>query len=177
MGLTGLLGLFLHLAHRRARSTLRLTHSPGSLASSAALTARSGFGELLAPYDTNDTLKDKLAHLRFRLDPRTGAVIADAINGREGVYGKRISSVGAKDVGSAPGTPWVGISGEERREEEVRISLLPLGQRHARTSSTSLKSGEAEGGIPRPLPGNGGAGGYLDAPYAWEPYKTPWEGR
>ena len=129
------------------------------------------------PYDTNDTLKDKLAHLRFRLDPRTGAVLADAVSGREGAYGKHTSFSSAKDAGPAPGTPWVGILGEERREEEVRLSLLPLGQRHARTSSTSLQSGEAEGGSPRPLPGNGGPGGYLNPPYTWEPYKTPWEGR
>lgn len=42
-----------------------------------ALTSRSGFGELLYPYDDELTLEKKLDGIRFRLDRRTGAIVAD----------------------------------------------------------------------------------------------------
>lgn len=42
-----------------------------------ALTARSGFGDLLLPSDDEKTLERKLNGLRFRMDRRTGAIVAD----------------------------------------------------------------------------------------------------
>jgi hypothetical protein len=59
------------------RCNLHLTAAPGTIASAVALTSHSGFGELLYPYDDDETLRQKLAHLRFSLDPRTGAIVAD----------------------------------------------------------------------------------------------------
>ena len=41
------------------------------------MTSRSGFGELLLPYDDNRHMQDKLTGLKFRLDPRNGAIIAE----------------------------------------------------------------------------------------------------
>ena len=41
------------------------------------MTAHSGFGELLYPYDDKATMRRKLANLRFSLDQRTGAIVAD----------------------------------------------------------------------------------------------------
>lgn len=75
--LTGVIGVFIHFNHRRQRKTLLLATQPGSIASVVALTARSGFGELLLPYDDELTLENKLDGLRFRLDRRTGAILAD----------------------------------------------------------------------------------------------------
>jgi hypothetical protein len=72
-----LAGLYVHISHRRARRNLLLTTPPGSIASTVALTSRSGFGELLLPYDDEATIRRKLAGLRFHLDPRTGAILAD----------------------------------------------------------------------------------------------------
>jgi hypothetical protein len=75
---TGIMTAVLHMQHRRARARLYLAHCPGSIASTVALTGRSGFGHLLVPYETDASLKAKLAPLRFRLDERTGAVLADS---------------------------------------------------------------------------------------------------
>jgi len=71
------MGIFLHVIHRRARKRLLLAAPPGSIASVVALTSRSGFGELLLPYDDEPTLEKKLEGLRFRLDRRTGAILAE----------------------------------------------------------------------------------------------------
>ncbi|KAJ6617982.1 hypothetical protein B0H10DRAFT_2031581 [Mycena sp. CBHHK59/15] len=74
---TGFLGVFLHLINRRQRRNLFLATPPGTIAAATALTARSGFGELLLPYDDLPTIEKKLDGLRFRLDKRTGAIVAD----------------------------------------------------------------------------------------------------
>lgn len=67
----------MHISHRRARRNLWLASLPGSIASIAALTAHSGFGELLFPYDDIPTIDRKLAGFKFYLDQRTGAILAD----------------------------------------------------------------------------------------------------
>lgn len=54
-----------------------LAAPPGSIAAVVSLTSRSGFGDLLLPYDDEKTLERKLGGLRFRLDKRTGAIVAD----------------------------------------------------------------------------------------------------
>ena len=42
-----------------------------------ALTAHSGIGELLLPYDSPEEFSRALAPLRFCLDRRTGAIVVD----------------------------------------------------------------------------------------------------
>ncbi|KAJ7084169.1 hypothetical protein C8R43DRAFT_1082852 [Mycena crocata] len=74
---SGFLGVFLHLINRRQRRNLFLAAPPGTIAAAVALTARSGFGDLLLPYDDLTKLEKKLEGLRFRLDKRTGAILAD----------------------------------------------------------------------------------------------------
>jgi hypothetical protein len=54
-----------------------LTSRPGSIAAIVSLTARSGFGELLVPYDDDRSIAQKLEGLTFRIDRRTGAIVAD----------------------------------------------------------------------------------------------------
>ncbi|KXN91339.1 hypothetical protein AN958_01314 [Leucoagaricus sp. SymC.cos] len=81
----GVLGLFIHFLNYRQRKKLILATPPGSIASITALTARSGFGELLLPYDTTLQLEKKLEGIKFRLDRRTGAIVADDVP--EGVPG------------------------------------------------------------------------------------------
>ena len=51
------------------------------------MTSRSGFGDLLLPYDDDRCMPDKLTGLKFHLDPRSGAIIAeeDPSVGSEGV--------------------------------------------------------------------------------------------
>lgn len=75
--LVGLTGLFIHLLSRRARRQVWLTSPPGSIAAIVSLTSRSGFGELLLPYDDEKTIEKKLSEFRFRLDRRTGAILAE----------------------------------------------------------------------------------------------------
>ncbi|KAJ7673447.1 hypothetical protein B0H17DRAFT_947234 [Mycena rosella] len=74
---SGFLGVFLQLINRRQRRNLFLATLPGTVAGALALTARSGFGDLLLPYDDVATIEKKFDGLRFRLDKRTGAIIAD----------------------------------------------------------------------------------------------------
>ncbi len=69
--------LVLHYLHFRQRRDVHLTHVPGTIASNIALTAHSGFGELLLPYDDQDGLARALEPLRFCLDRRTGAIVVD----------------------------------------------------------------------------------------------------
>ncbi len=69
--------LVLHYLHFRQRRDIYLAHCPGSIASAVALTAHSGFGELLVPYDDEAAISRALAPFRFRLDSRTGAIVVD----------------------------------------------------------------------------------------------------
>ncbi|KAF8063359.1 hypothetical protein FPV67DRAFT_238820 [Lyophyllum atratum] len=75
--LTGIIGLFVQFLHQRERRKLLVAAPPGSIAAIVSLTSRSGFGELLFPYDDEATLERKLKGLKFRLDRRTGAILAD----------------------------------------------------------------------------------------------------
>ncbi|KAG6902393.1 hypothetical protein C0995_000598 [Termitomyces sp. Mi166 len=70
-------GIVLQILHQRERRKVLLTAPPGSIGAVVALTARSGFGELLLPYDDEATLHRKLGGLVFRLDRRTGAIVVD----------------------------------------------------------------------------------------------------
>jgi hypothetical protein len=74
-----LAGLCVHVSHGRVRRKLLLTSAPGSIAATVAMTSRSGFGELLHPYDDEATIRSKLSGLRFYLDQRTGAILADDV--------------------------------------------------------------------------------------------------
>ncbi|KAK7028265.1 tubulin beta chain [Favolaschia claudopus] len=104
---SGFLGVFLQLINRRQRRNLFLAAQPGSIGAAVALTSRSGFGDLLLPYDDVATIEKKLDGLRFRLDKRTGAILADdyepaahdsAFRGRDDAmmsllgHGKRLQS-------------------------------------------------------------------------------------
>ncbi|KAF9039631.1 hypothetical protein BDZ89DRAFT_1129244 [Hymenopellis radicata] len=77
MFLVGLIGTFLHIISRRQRRQLFLSCPPGTIGSIIAMTSHSGFGQLLVPYDTHESIEKKLDGLRFRLDQRTGAIVAD----------------------------------------------------------------------------------------------------
>ncbi|KAJ3505074.1 hypothetical protein NLJ89_g7605 [Agrocybe chaxingu] len=78
---TGIGGIVIQVILRNKRKKLLLAAPPGSIAAVVALTARSGFGELLLPYDDELTLERKLDGLRFRLDRRTGAILAEEDDG------------------------------------------------------------------------------------------------
>jgi hypothetical protein len=75
--MTGLIGIVLQFLHRRDRRKLLLAAPPGSIAAVVSMTSRSGFGDLILPYDDEKTLEQKLNGLHFRLDRRTGAIVAD----------------------------------------------------------------------------------------------------
>jgi len=83
---TGVIGILIHWLHLRMRrhAKLHLTSQPGSIATSVALTAHSGFGTLLLPYDDTETMRQKLKGMRFSLDARTGAIVADEFDVGDG---------------------------------------------------------------------------------------------
>ncbi|KIM44270.1 hypothetical protein M413DRAFT_443289 [Hebeloma cylindrosporum] len=118
--MTGIIGVFLHIIHRRARKRLLLAAPPGSIASVVALTARSGFGELLLPYDDEITLEKKLDGLRFRLDRRTGAILADDH---------------VPEVGIGPDEAMLALLGRERAET--------MDMKHSAVESSSLLAFQA----------------------------------
>jgi hypothetical protein len=82
--LIGTVGLAIHFVHRSLRQEITLAVQIGTVAGAVSLTARSGFGELLLPYDTIEMMDKKLEGLRFTLDRRTGAIIADEVCGGGG---------------------------------------------------------------------------------------------
>lgn len=73
----GISALIVHFFHLQSRRKIWLTSPPGSIAAIVSLTSRSGFGELLLPYDDESKMHNKLGGLKFHLDERTGAIIAD----------------------------------------------------------------------------------------------------
>ncbi|PPQ99836.1 hypothetical protein CVT24_009630 [Panaeolus cyanescens] len=75
--LTGTIGTIVQVVSRKQRKKLMLAAPPGSIAAVVSLTSKSGFGDLLLPYDDEKTLERKLRGLRFRLDKRTGAIVAE----------------------------------------------------------------------------------------------------
>ncbi|KAL0576640.1 hypothetical protein V5O48_005340 [Marasmius crinis-equi] len=77
MVIIGVIGLIVQLVHRQQRKRLFLAAPPGTIASVMALSSHSGFGQLLMPYDNEENFAHKLSGLRFRLDRRTGALVAD----------------------------------------------------------------------------------------------------
>jgi hypothetical protein len=166
---TGFSGLVLHLQHRRARRHLFLAHTPGSLASTVALTGRSGFGELLVPYETDKSLTAKLRGLRFRLDERTGAVLADGDVGYD--EDEDVDEDGAGKAGAAG-------SEEDGKADDVQMRLLSPDDALARAGSASTAGAGSTG---RPTSNESTAvgsqrgartsasAGVLDIPYEWEP--------
>ncbi|KAF7305525.1 hypothetical protein HMN09_00805400 [Mycena chlorophos] len=114
---SGFLGVFLHLISRRQRRNLYITAPPGTIAGAVALTARSGFGELLFPYDDMPALEKKLEGLRFYLDKRTGAILAEDY---EDTYEREVAN----------------------GRDEAMISLL--GRREVNLSSTQLAQEAAQ---------------------------------
>lgn len=74
----GFSALLIHLVHSRQRRRFFLAASPGSIGHIISLAAHARFAERLYPYDDDDEILRKLASLRFSLDPRTGAIVADS---------------------------------------------------------------------------------------------------
>ncbi|KAF8178805.1 hypothetical protein K438DRAFT_1977642 [Mycena galopus ATCC 62051] len=74
---SGFLSVWLHLVNRQQRRSLFLAAPPGTIAAVVSLTSRSGFGDLLLPYDDLAMMEKKLDGLRFQLDKRTGAILID----------------------------------------------------------------------------------------------------
>ncbi|PBK98604.1 hypothetical protein ARMGADRAFT_920894 [Armillaria gallica] len=106
----GFIGTFLHIINRRQRRHLFIASPPGSIGGIVSMTSHSGFGQLLVPYDSEKNIEDKLKGLRFRLDKRTGAIVAED-----------------DDAGELEG-------------EEDGVALLGVSRGHARNSSSSLMS-------------------------------------
>ncbi|KAG2072528.1 hypothetical protein BDR04DRAFT_1096508 [Suillus decipiens] len=73
----GITSLIVHILHKRSRRNLQLTSPPGSIAAIVSLTSRSGFGDLLLPYDDVSRMQRNFTGLTFRLDKRTGAIVAE----------------------------------------------------------------------------------------------------
>ncbi|TFK63948.1 hypothetical protein BDN72DRAFT_802770 [Pluteus cervinus] len=80
----GIVGIGIHILNRKQRRNLSMASPPGTIATIISLTSRSGFGELLLPYDNEKVIERKLSGLRFRLDRRTGAILADEDPSTEG---------------------------------------------------------------------------------------------
>ncbi|KAG2002524.1 hypothetical protein CC2G_004707 [Coprinopsis cinerea AmutBmut pab1-1] len=75
--LTGFIGIFLHVINRKQRKKVHLACVPGTIAGTVSLASHSGWPQLLTPYDNLYDMEQKLSSLRFSLDKRTGAIIAD----------------------------------------------------------------------------------------------------
>lgn len=106
----GFIGTFLHIINLRQRRHLFIASPPGSIGGIVSMTSHSGFGQLLVPYDSEKNIEEKLKGLRFRLDKRTGAIVAED-----------------DDAGDFEG-------------EGDGVALLGVSKGHARNSSLSVLS-------------------------------------
>ncbi|KAK0470651.1 hypothetical protein IW261DRAFT_1573086 [Armillaria novae-zelandiae] len=106
----GFIGTFLHIINLRQRRHLFIASPPGSIGGIVSMTSHSGFGQLLVPYDSEKNIEQKLKGLRFRLDKRTGAIVAED-----------------DDAGDFEG-------------EGDGVALLGMAKEHARNSSLSVLS-------------------------------------
>jgi hypothetical protein len=77
MILLALLGTMLQLVHRRQRRGLRFLHMPGTLASAAALTARTPTAELLDGQQRPEEMNKALQDHRFRIDPKRMKIVTE----------------------------------------------------------------------------------------------------
>ncbi|EJD00434.1 uncharacterized protein FOMMEDRAFT_111992 [Fomitiporia mediterranea MF3/22] len=128
--IVGLLMFFIGVWHRKIRRGVFLGAPPGSIASAVALTSRSGFGELLVPYDDELGIATKLTPYRFRLDYRTGAIMATDAPG----YQFAKETYRDNEDNEKPGILSRGSSAKAESStgnEETRMSLLD----HRRDSS------------------------------------------
>ena len=104
MFLMGTAGAVIHFLSRRERRRLLLATMPGTIAAVVSLTSRSGWGELLLPYDDRENLTEKLSTHKFGLDPRTGAIVVDD----------------------------AGTSSAETSQDEIKLGLLEQGANSSR---------------------------------------------
>ncbi|KAI0030027.1 hypothetical protein K488DRAFT_55106, partial [Vararia minispora EC-137] len=74
---TGIAIIVMHVYHYRSRRDVYLPMEPGPIGLTIAQTSRSGFGNLLYPYDSWEQMRKKLEGVRFKLDMRTGAIVVD----------------------------------------------------------------------------------------------------
>lgn len=121
--LTGIVGIYLHAVNRRQTKNIHLAVLPGTIGGTVALTSRSGWGDLLTPYDDVIVLEQKLDDLRFTLDKRTGAIIADDY---------RTEPIGRD------GTP-------DANDQDVRMSLMTKVESPAPESSSFAAFSTAAG--------------------------------
>lgn len=127
----GLTGFTVGFLHWRARRTFFLAAPPGTIASAVSLTSHSGFGNLLYPYDTMESMQHKMTGLRFGLDERTGAIqtydqfgaLTDVggIDGAEYGTGKLGAGVGSNSLAPQRNTM---VRGSTYGSEETKMSLL-----------------------------------------------------
>lgn len=112
------------VVHRNIRKGVFLGAPPGSIASAVALTSHSGFGMFLVPYDTELGIATKLAPLRFRLEQRTGAIIATDAPGYD--FSRGDDSDGYQDRDENEKRPDLsrGSTAIAVSSEETRMSLL-----------------------------------------------------
>ncbi|OCH83681.1 hypothetical protein OBBRIDRAFT_799665 [Obba rivulosa] len=92
-------GIILHLLHRYERRKLYLTAPPAY---------HSGAGDLLVPYEDEQGMLRRLAGMRFRLDRRTGAIVAEEVESGDEGDGMLMR---AADMGAG-----AGAEGEAKRE-------------------------------------------------------------
>lgn len=167
--LIALAGLAVQILHSRARRELYLTSFPGTIASIVSLTSRSGFGDLLVPYDTDTTLKKKLEGIRFRLDKRTGAVLADDdIESAEFVDGSRdaamMSLLGQRHE-----------QGYLRQDPYARQEQGAVDPKNYAASSELTLAGQGLFPSPTPTPLQEGFIDYSKPTKPLEPLRSPWD--
>ncbi|KAF5345681.1 hypothetical protein D9758_013050 [Tetrapyrgos nigripes] len=137
----GIVGLIVHIFHRRQRRHLYLTNPPGTIASIIAMTSHSGIGELLMPYDKEKVLEKKLEDLRFGMDKRTGAVVVDGY-ARARQYGGGGGDGGSYYGGGKAGYAKLSKDRSEARDEAM-MSLLGKNDdrpEHPRKESSHLST-------------------------------------
>jgi hypothetical protein len=102
MAFLALLGTTLQLVHRRQRRGLRFLHVPGTLASAAALTARTHTAELLDGQQRPEEMNEALQNRRFRIDPNRMKIVTEDEPGYEDALSPVPSTLESWEKGLPP---------------------------------------------------------------------------
>ncbi|KAJ4481095.1 hypothetical protein J3R30DRAFT_3464272 [Lentinula aciculospora] len=137
----GFVGVFLHIVSRRQRRGLYLSTPPGTIAATIAMSAHSGFGDLLMPSDDEKTLERKLSDLRFSIDKRTGAIVANAAT--VSPSSRDLKRMSRKSVQDEAMQSLLG-SEHKRPPSEAGISLDPS----ASSSQAAFETASTQAGYP-----------------------------
>ncbi|KAG9015999.1 hypothetical protein FRB90_003890 [Tulasnella sp. 427] len=156
--LIGLLGVWVHVSHMRARRNVFLSCDPATMAATLSMTSESGFPRVLKAGDTTEDMEKSLKGLRFGISKRTWQIVAEGeeegtlhfgSNGAGEFMEVRFGSLGSPD----PNSPAFPTPGSAMTVFDIgdKNGLLEVPVPHGRRESQVDPVTGTSAGPPSPL--------------------------